>query len=88
MGGSRSRALSTTVLQPVEENGRGAPIILPGGRKKDFEPLDLFVRAGTVAIRAKEWGVSTEAARTKMYGEDSPPRKHATSSCAPRRRQR
>ena len=69
-GGSRSRALSTTVLQPVEENGRGAPIILPGGRKKDFEPLDLFVRAGTVAIRAKEWGVSTEAARTKMYGED------------------
>ena len=69
-GGSRSRALSTTVLQPVEENGRGAPIILPGGRKKDFEPLDLFVRAGTVAIRAKEWGVTTEAARTKMYGED------------------
>ena len=69
-GGSRSRALSTTVLQPVEENGRGAPIILPNGRKKDFEPLDLLVRAGTVAIRAKEWGVSTEAARTKIYGDD------------------
>ena len=58
------------MLQPVEENGRGAPIILPNGRKKDFEPLDLLVRAGTVAIRAKEWGVSTEAARTKIYGDD------------------
>jgi HK97 family phage prohead protease/HK97 family phage major capsid protein len=69
-GSSRSRALSTTVLHPVEENGRAAPIILPGGRKKDFEPLDLYVRAGTVALRAKEWNVSPEAARTKMYGED------------------
>lgn len=64
---SRSRALSTTVLQPTDVR---APIILPGGRKKDFEPLDLFVRAGTVVLRAKEWNVSTEAARTKIYGDD------------------
>jgi HK97 family phage prohead protease/HK97 family phage major capsid protein len=69
--GTRSRALSTTVLQSVDDKApRGAPIILPGGRKKDFEPLDLYVRAGTVAVRAKEWAVSTEAARTKIYGDD------------------
>jgi HK97 family phage prohead protease len=73
-GGSHSRALSTTSMSSAREapgDQMPAPIIIKS-RKKEWDSLDLLVHAGTSLIAAKNWGVSLEAARTKIYGDDEP----------------
>lgn len=67
---TRSRALATSSLTPgLERDGVAAPIIMKN-KKKDWEPLDYLVHAGTIAIAAKNWGVPPDVARMKIYGED------------------
>jgi HK97 family phage prohead protease len=73
-GSAHSRALATTAMGSTREaiaESVAAPIIIKS-RKKDWDSVDLLVHAGTSLIAAKNWGVSLEAARTKIYGDDEP----------------
>jgi HK97 family phage prohead protease/HK97 family phage major capsid protein len=77
-GVSRSRALSTTLApRPTDGIASGAPIVIRGGRKKELDPIDYLVRAGTVAYAAKAWGRTFEESRQKIateypdYGDDA-----------------
>jgi HK97 family phage prohead protease len=69
--GSRSRALATTAFtQPKNDGGVTAPLIIPNARKKDLDPIDLLVRAGTISYVSKVWNQTTENTRLKIYGDD------------------
>lgn len=69
-GDARGRSLATTSFTPAHgDDGIAAPIIVKHS-KKDWEPIDYLVHAGTIAVAAKNWGVSPDAARIKIYGED------------------
>jgi HK97 family phage prohead protease len=71
-GATHSRALATTAFtQTQSQEPVVAPIIIKS-RKKDWDAIDLLVHAGASIIAAKNWGVSIDAARTKIYGEDEP----------------
>jgi HK97 family phage prohead protease len=48
----------------VSDDG-GEPIIVPG-RKKEWDPVDYLVKAGTVAVAAKIWGQLPEVARQRI----------------------
>lgn len=67
---TRSRALATTAAftQPHGEP-IAAPIIIKSV-KKDWEPMDYLVHAGVIALASKNWGVSPDIARMKIYGDD------------------
>jgi HK97 family phage prohead protease/HK97 family phage major capsid protein len=65
---SRSRALTTTTAL-TQKDDVTAPYLIPN-RKKELDPLEYIVRAGTVAIAAKNWNRTAEEARLKIYGED------------------
>ena len=66
-GTSASRALSTTAMSSTQEVA--APIVMKS-RKKEWDSIDLLVHAGTSLLAAKNWGVSIDQARTKIYGDD------------------
>jgi HK97 family phage prohead protease len=70
-GTAASRALATTAMSPTRESGDqvAAPIIIKS-RKKEWDSVDLLVHAGTCLLAAKNWGISIEAARAKIYGDD------------------
>jgi HK97 family phage prohead protease/HK97 family phage major capsid protein len=70
-GHVRSRALSTVVMP--KGNGHGDSVASPAiitSRKKELDPLDYLVRAGTVAYCSKAWSRSPEETRAKIYGDD------------------
>lgn len=72
-GSGRSRALATTSAFTRPAAGAAddvaKPVILRGGRKKELDPLDYLVHAGTVAYAAKAWGRSYEETRLKIGSE-------------------
>ena len=70
-GTPASRALATTSMSSTQESRDGvtAPIIMKS-RKKEWDSIDLLVHAGASLIAAKNWGVSIDAARLKIYGDD------------------
>jgi HK97 family phage prohead protease len=68
-GDGRSRALATTSFASEPSDPVAAPIIMKS-KKKDTEPLDYLVRAGVIALTAKNWGIPPDAARLKIYGDD------------------
>jgi HK97 family phage major capsid protein/HK97 family phage prohead protease len=39
-------------------------------RKKELDPLEYLVRAGTAAVFAKDWARPLDEARTRIYGDD------------------
>ena len=70
--GSSSRAL--TVLHDQRrpddgDEGVSSPHII-AKRKKELAPLEYLVRAGTVAVRSKEWQIDPAKALEKIYGDD------------------
>jgi len=71
-GHTRSRALAPYVPEKTgASNGKGPTTFTrstPGG--KELDPLDYLIRSGTVAFRAKVWGVTHEVARERIYGDD------------------
>jgi HK97 family phage prohead protease len=68
-GDARGRALTTTTFTQEHHDPVVAPIIVKSP-KKAIEPLDYLVRAGVIALAAKNWGIPPDAARLKIYGED------------------
>ncbi|MCP3475135.1 phage major capsid protein [Bradyrhizobium sp. CCGUVB1N3] len=68
-GGTRSRALSTTVIVGGERERIASPAIIVN-RKKDLDLLDYVVRGATVAVIAKVTGKSVEETRQRIYGDD------------------
>jgi len=71
--GSSSRALTVLHDQRRPEDGNdhdiSAPHVIPK-RKKELAPLEYLVRAGTVAIFAKDWQIDPIKACEKIYGDD------------------
>jgi len=65
-GGTTRRALVVS----NGGNGTGAPTVLHDIRKKDLDPLDYVVRAGTISYISKIWNRTPEEARLKIYGDD------------------
>ena len=67
-GHVRSRALATTTAL-TQENGVAAPYMI-ANRKKELDPLDYIVRAGTISYAAKMWGKGADETRQRIYGDD------------------
>jgi HK97 family phage major capsid protein len=63
--GSRSRALSTTVLPQMSETKIPTPGIILN-KKKEFDPIEYLVRAATVTYAAKAWGRNPEEVRQRI----------------------
>jgi HK97 family phage prohead protease len=76
-GNGHSRALMTTTAFTQEAKGGStapaAPIIIPK-RTKDLDPIELIVRAGTIAYHAKVSNRMPDQVREKIYGDDEPTR--------------
>jgi HK97 family phage prohead protease/HK97 family phage major capsid protein len=69
-----SRALVTTTAltqaPPVNNEGVTAPAIIRSNRRKELDPIDYLVRAGTIVLRAKSWNRLPDDVRQKTYGDD------------------
>ena len=72
-GNGSSRAL-TVLHDQRQQNGGGQPSVagpvVIAKQKKELEPLEYMVRAGTVMIRSKEWRKPFEQTRQQIYGDD------------------
>lgn len=73
-GTTRGRSLSTFIREREDKDKTGleAPSIILNGRKKELDPIEYLVRAGTVAYAAKVWNRPLDETRHKIYGEDEP----------------
>jgi HK97 family phage prohead protease/HK97 family phage major capsid protein len=71
-GNNGRRNLPATVTVAANGGG-GATIASPAvivGRRKELAPLEYLVRAGTAAVRSKEWGRPLDEVRQRIYGDD------------------
>lgn len=69
----RGRALVTTGFTKIDDHDPppvGAPVVLRKSSRKEPDPIEYLVRAGTAMRMAKHWNISPDEARARIYGAD------------------
>src|SRR5215469_2918631 len=64
---NKGRAIAVFTPQPDRVE---SPSVIKNGLKKELDPIDYLVRAGTIGFFAKMWNKPHEDVRLKIYGED------------------